>query len=140
MKQFISTALLAVVAMTSLSASHNAAARSYNYDCERCGTVLKIESFQEQLNGTGGAVIGAVAGGLIGSQVGKGDGKKLATVAGVVGGAYAGKKIADNGHKTDYRVTVKMDPGYTKVVTQSSVGRMKVGSRVKVRYGRASVY
>jgi outer membrane lipoprotein SlyB len=138
MKRLMSLAFLASI--LGLGISNAAFARNYNYDCERCGTVQKIESFREPLNGTGGAVVGAVVGGVVGNQVGGGDGKKLATVAGVVGGALAGKKIAENSEKTDYRVTVKMDGGYTKVVTQSSVGRMHVGSRVKVRHGRASVY
>ena len=40
-----------------------------------------------------GAVIGAVAGGVIGHQVGGGRGRDLATVAGAVGGGYAGRTI-----------------------------------------------
>jgi uncharacterized protein YcfJ len=33
-------------------------------------------------------------GGLIGNQVGSGNGRKLATIAGAIGGAYAGNEIA----------------------------------------------
>lgn len=40
-----------------------------------------------------GTAIGAVAGGLLGHLVGGGKGKTLATVAGAVGGGYAGNKI-----------------------------------------------
>ena len=40
-----------------------------------------------------GTAIGAVAGGLLGHMVGGGKGKTLATVAGAVGGGYAGNKI-----------------------------------------------
>jgi uncharacterized protein YcfJ len=43
-----------------------------------------------------GTAIGAVAGGLLGNQVGGGNGKKLATAAGAVGGAFAGRKIQEN--------------------------------------------
>ena len=43
-----------------------------------------------------GMAIGAVAGGVLGNQVGGGKGKTLATVAGAVGGGYAGKKIQEN--------------------------------------------
>jgi uncharacterized protein YcfJ len=43
-----------------------------------------------------GMAIGGVAGGLLGNQVGGGKGKTLATVAGAVGGGYAGKKIQEN--------------------------------------------
>jgi uncharacterized protein YcfJ len=40
-----------------------------------------------------GTAIGAVAGGLLGHMVGGGKGKTLATVAGAVGGGYAGNRI-----------------------------------------------
>lgn len=48
---------------------------------------------QHQIAGT---AIGAVVGGVLGNQVGGGKGKTLATVAGAVGGGYAGKKIQEN--------------------------------------------
>lgn len=38
---------------------------------------------------------GAVIGGLIGNQIGGGNGKKLATVAGVIGGGFLGNEIAN---------------------------------------------
>jgi hypothetical protein len=38
---------------------------------------------------------GAVVGGLLGNQVGGGNGKKLATVAGIIGGGYLGNQIAN---------------------------------------------
>ena len=47
----------------------------------------------ERFGDKDGMVVGAVVGGLLGNQVGGGDGKKLATVAGAVGGAYAGREI-----------------------------------------------
>jgi uncharacterized protein YcfJ len=37
--------------------------------------------------------MGAVAGGAIGNAVGKGDGRTLATMIGVIGGALAGDKV-----------------------------------------------
>lgn len=47
---------------------------------------------QHQIAGT---AIGAVVGGALGNQVGGGKGKTLATIAGAVGGGYAGKKIQE---------------------------------------------
>jgi uncharacterized protein YcfJ len=38
---------------------------------------------------------GAVIGGLLGNQVGGGNGKKLATVAGIIGGGYLGNEAAN---------------------------------------------
>ena len=40
-----------------------------------------------------GALMGAVAGGAIGNSMGKGDGRALATMIGVIGGALAGDKV-----------------------------------------------
>ena len=45
-----------------------------------------------------GIGLGAVVGGLLGNQVGGGNGKKLATVAGVIGGGMLGNQIA-NGNR-----------------------------------------
>lgn len=41
-----------------------------------------------------GIAAGAVLGGVLGNQVGGGNGKKLATVAGVIGGGYVGNEVA----------------------------------------------
>ncbi|NLY03349.1 MAG: glycine zipper 2TM domain-containing protein [Campylobacter sp.] len=40
-----------------------------------------------------GTIAGAAAGGIIGHQIGGGSGKKIATVAGVLGGGYAGNRV-----------------------------------------------
>ena len=47
----------------------------------------------ERFGNKDGTVAGALVGGLLGNQVGGGDGRKVATVAGLVGGAYAGRAI-----------------------------------------------
>ncbi len=47
----------------------------------------------ERFGNKDGALAGALIGGLIGNQVGGGDGRKAATLAGVVGGGYAGRNI-----------------------------------------------
>jgi outer membrane lipoprotein SlyB len=80
-----------------------------------------------------GAVAGAVLGGLLGNQFGGGDGKTLATIGGVLGGAYAGNTVEKRmNQQTSYRVLVRMDDGSTRSVelTNPSYG---VGSRVSVQ-------
>ncbi|MES2264739.1 MAG: glycine zipper 2TM domain-containing protein [Pseudomonadota bacterium] len=54
-----------------------------------------VQSYVSDMNpvGTG---LGAVVGGLLGNQVGGGNGKKIATVAGVLLGGYAGNEVAHN--------------------------------------------
>ena len=106
--------------------------------CKDCGRVTHIEEFTGHRSTTGGAVAGAVVGGLVGNQFGSGDGKTAMTVAGVAGGAYVGKEIAENSERTKYRVTVHMDQGYDKTVTQNSLKGVQVGTRVRVRHGTAS--
>lgn len=52
-----------------------------------------VQAYVNDMNpvGTG---IGAVVGGVLGNQIGGGNGKKLATVAGVLLGGYAGNEVA----------------------------------------------
>ncbi|MEJ2176080.1 MAG: glycine zipper 2TM domain-containing protein, partial [bacterium] len=65
--------------------------------CASCGTVSAIREVEKKGEGTGlGAVGGAVVGGVIGHQFGGGTGKKVLTVAGAAGGAYAGHQIEKN--------------------------------------------
>lgn len=47
----------------------------------------------ERFGNKDGAVAGALIGGLLGNQIGKGDGRRAATVAGLVGGGFAGRAI-----------------------------------------------
>ena len=105
--------------------------------CPDCGRVTRIEPYSSHRSTTGGAIAGALIGGALGNQVGKGDGRKVATVAGVVGGAYAGKEIAENSQKTRYHVTVRLDDGHSETVNQSSVKNIGVGSYVRIRDGKA---
>ena len=126
--------ILAILMLSMLSLSLPMAALA---NCHDCGRVTHIEQFTGHRSETGGAVAGAVVGGLIGNQVGGGSGKTLATVAGVAGGAYVGKEIAENSERTKYHVTVRMDEGYEKTVTQNNLRGIQVGTRVRVRHGKA---
>lgn len=58
--------------------------------CTQCGVIEGVTPIQrESANPSGaGAVAGAVLGGLVGNQFGGGDGKALATIAGVLGGGW----------------------------------------------------
>jgi uncharacterized protein YcfJ len=54
-----------------------------------------------------GTAIGAVVGGVIGSTIGGGDGKKIATVAGAAGGAYAGNRAQKEVQERNTYTTVE---------------------------------
>lgn len=63
-------------------------------DCKDVQVTRKVKAADDrQIAGT---VIGGLVGGLLGHQVGGGNGKTLATVAGVAGGAYAGNRVEKN--------------------------------------------
>lgn len=59
---------------------------------------------EERFGDKDGMVVGALVGGLVGNQIGGGRGRDLATVAGVVGGGYAGREI-DRNHDSGRRYT-----------------------------------
>jgi len=107
-------------------------------NCYDCGIVKKIEKVSDAKSGTGGAVAGAVVGGLLGNQVGGGTGKTVATVAGAAGGAYAGKKISEG--NMEYKVTLKMKDGTTRVVHQEWLHDIKVGEVARVKDKTAKKY
>lgn len=133
-------AALLVFAGTATAQSDKMATTNVNWpeDCAKCGVVTEIEKVSDAKSGTGGAVIGAVAGGLLGNQVGGGTGKTVATVAGVAGGAYAGKKIAE-GNK-EYKITIRMRDGEIKHAHQETLNSIKVGSIVRLKDGKAKLY
>jgi len=76
-----------------------------------------------------GTAIGAVAGGLLGHMVGGGKGKTLATVAGAVGGGYAGNRV-EAAHQHG-QVTSTVERQCNTVTSTSST---VVGYDVQYRY------
>lgn len=109
--------------------------------CADCATVESVTAVQRQghVNGVPvgnqtiglGTVAGGLIGGLLGNQVGGGNGKTLATVAGVAGGAFAGNTIEKNMKQvTVYDVRLRMDDGGKRNMEVSSA--VPVGSKVVV--------
>ena len=108
--------------------------------CGTCGVISDINKVKVDGEGTGlGAVAGGVLGGVLGNQVGGGNGKKVATVAGVAGGAYAGHEIEKNQRATvHYDIFVNMEDGSTRRIRQGSREGLAVGDKVRVENGRVS--
>jgi outer membrane lipoprotein SlyB len=105
------------------------------------GQVSSIETLTERPKGTGvGAVAGGVLGGVVGHQVGGGDGQKVATAAGAIGGAVLGNKIERDRaeHVVGYRVNVRLENGDLRSFQRTELTGMQVGDRVRVRDGQIS--
>jgi outer membrane lipoprotein SlyB len=101
--------------------------------CASCGTVSSVNVVENKGEGSGlGAVAGGVVGGLLGNQVGRGNGRTIATVAGVAGGALAGNEV-EKRYKTErtYQVAVRMDDGSVRHFTETAPG-YEPGDKVKV--------
>lgn len=100
--------------------------------CASCGIVESVTPIQREANPSGaGAVAGAVLGGLVGNQFGGGDGKALATIAGVLGGGWAGNTVEKRMKKeTVYQVDVRMDDGSLRRIEQNSP--VAVGAKVNL--------
>lgn len=106
--------------------------------CSSCGVVRSISPVTQQGGSTGtGAVIGAVVGGVAGNQVGGGSGKKIATAAGVIGGALLGNNIEQNRNTTTwYNVVIEMEDGGQQTIAVQDPHNISLGSAVNV-YGNS---
>jgi outer membrane lipoprotein SlyB len=70
---------------------------------------------------------------VLGNQVGSGSGKQIATVVGAVGGVIAGNEIEKRVKSTrSYEVTVRLDDGSSRVLTQSAAPSWRAGDRVRI--------
>jgi outer membrane lipoprotein SlyB len=105
--------------------------------CANCGVVQSVREIETKGEGSGvGVVGGAVVGGVLGNQVGGGDGKRIMTVVGAVGGAVAGNEIEKRARSTTtYEITVRLDDGSSRVVTEASPPSWRAGDKVRVING-----
>ena len=108
--------------------------------CASCGIVENIRAVQSEGDASGlGAVAGGVTGALVGNQMGKGGGNTAMTLLGAAGGALAGNSIEKNmNRQTAYRITIRMDDGAYRSISQSHVPAVAVGDKVKVVNGNVS--
>ena len=91
------------------------------------GTVKSVRPVVISDNGTG-TFLGAIVGTVLGSIVGKGNGNTLATLAGGLGGAYAGSQAAKANAS---ELSVHLNNGNNVVVVVKGKDFL-VGDRVKI--------
>ncbi|MES2152764.1 MAG: glycine zipper 2TM domain-containing protein [Pseudomonadota bacterium] len=101
--------------------------------CLDCGKVVAVTVSQKAGESNAlGLIGGGLAGALLGHQVGGGSGKDVATVAGAVGGAYAGKKIQEKANASQvWNVEVQYDNGTRNNFKFERDPQLKAGDRVR---------
>jgi len=100
--------------------------------CATCGVIEGYSAVQVQGQNNGvGAVAGGLGGALVGSKIAGRGNHTLGGVVGAVGGGLLGNAIESHERKTTaYDVRVRMADGSTRTVRQSTVPN--VGQRVNV--------
>ena len=100
--------------------------------CANCGTVESVRAVEVKGQGSGvGAIAGGLTGAVVGNQFGRGNGNTAMTILGAAGGALAGNEIEKNVKKqVSYRVTVRMDDGSYRTVSQSAPASL--GEKVRI--------
>ncbi|MBZ2188366.1 glycine zipper 2TM domain-containing protein [Alcanivorax sp. JB21] len=83
--------------------------RSWQVPREDCHVVeVQRQAPITSEHNTAGTLIGAVVGGVLGNQVGGGNGKKVATAAGILAGGYTGNRIQDNQQRSRTYTTTEL--------------------------------
>lgn len=101
--------------------------------CSYCGVVEAVDEVKRKGEGTGlGAIAGGVLGAAAGHQVGGGDGRKVMTLLGAVGGGLAGHEVEKRARgETVYQVRIRLDDGSVRTIEQPTAP--KVGARVELQ-------
>lgn len=131
--------LLCAAALTGcVVAPHSASVyegrQTMNEQTVRMGTVDAVREVSIAHRDTGtGTLAGAALGGLAGSNVGGGKGSVAAGIAGAVVGGIIGSNIeADANKKKALEITVRLDNGELRAITQEADELFRVGERVRL--------
>lgn len=102
------------------------------------GTVQSVREVTQPGEHTAiGPIAGGVAGAVIGNQFGHGNGKKIMTVLGAAGGAFAGREIEKQARATKrWEIEVRLDSGTHETVLSEVAPPFNAGDRVRVVDGR----
>ncbi|MES2070556.1 MAG: glycine zipper 2TM domain-containing protein [Pseudomonadota bacterium] len=136
--------LLMITAIAALSAcavspqSSNSVYRSHQTQNEQTVRMGVVESVREVLIDGGKSGVGTVAGAAVGgiaagSNIGGGNGAIAAGILGAVAGGLIGNKIEDNAtHRRGLEITVRLDNGELKAITQDADEGFRAGDRVRL--------
>jgi outer membrane lipoprotein SlyB len=136
--------MLTTTALLSGCASNAPQSTAYSAAQPESSTYGTIDTIQvirvaPQTTG-GGAVAGGLVGALLGNQIGSGGGRTAATAAGAIGGAVVGNNIESNRDQAQardaYQISVRLDNGDYRTITQDNINNLQSGNRVRVIDGR----
>ena len=104
------------------------------------GTVQAVREVKDAGQHTAlGPIAGGIAGAVIGDQIGNGKGttRKVLTVLGAAGGAYAGREIEKQARATKHwEIDVRRDDGSHETVRSEIAPPYQPGDRVRIVEGR----
>lgn len=102
--------------------------------CPACGVVESVRTVELRGEASGvGAVTGGLTGAVLGSTMGRGNGNTAMTIIGAAGGALAGNEIEKNVKKHyAYRITVRMNDGSVRTLSQLTPPAFVAGDKVRV--------
>ena len=103
------------------------------------GTIQAVREVQDPGEPTAlGPIAGGVAGAVLGNRIGKGHGsRKVLTVLGAAGGAFAGRAIEKQARgTTHWEIDVRRDDGQQQTVRSDVAPPYQPGERVRVVDGR----
>lgn len=103
----------------------------------RMGVVESVRQVTIEGSKSGvGTIAGGVVGGVAGSNVGGGKGSTIGTVLGAVAGGLAGNAIEQGvSKKQGLEITVKLDNGELRAITQDADESFRPGERVRLLSG-----
>jgi outer membrane lipoprotein SlyB len=103
----------------------------------RMGVVESVRQVTIEGSRSGvGAMAGGVVGGVAGSNVGGGKGSSIGSVLGAVAGGVAGNAIEQGATKKQgLEITVKLDSGELRAITQEADEAFRPGERVRLLSG-----
>lgn len=101
------------------------------------GTITALRQVQIQADSRAGGLVGTVGGGaiggILGSSIGGGSGRRIATVAGAIGGAAAGSAAEERLNRVSaWEIEVRKQDGQTIIVVQKADQPFQVGQRVRI--------
>lgn len=103
----------------------------------RMGVVESVRQVTIEGSKSGvGTIAGGVVGGVAGSNVGGGKGSTIGTILGAVAGGLAGNAIEEGTTKKQgLEITVKLDNGELRAITQDADESFRPGERVRLLSG-----